>query len=317
MIFLLVFLLSSARQQVASAATTTVSTATATASATTNTVPGQAPTTPPHLQGQHFRITVLQEDGFLDILEDPSNPGHVASYSGYLIDMIHAIAQETRANFTFTLLPPSGYGSLCVPRLALPSSFNETTTGTTMSHDSMAYNATYRTQYNCGASDVNDWPLVTDVSTDMYLGMYYVTPTRQLLNQFTIPFLPPYSGTLAMFGTATEVPNFETLVQLQQAGLQPAACAPGGSALIDQVTKSFPGLQTKGIFGTETDILQAFADGTCEIYINDGPIASQFVLRRLQRGECIINGKVRIYICCSTICRTTLLLRGGRHTTRL
>jgi len=203
------------------------------------------------------------------------------SFSGYLIDMLKGISHENRANFTYTLVSPSGYGSLCVPRL------NNTNSSTNDEDD--AHDKVYRTQYNCGASDVNDLP-ITNYTTDMYLGMYYVTPERQLQNQFTIPFLPPFSGTLAMFGTATGIRNFEALVELQREGIQPAACAPGGTALIDFVQKSFPGLQVKGVFGGEDDILLAFQDGTCQVYITDGPIAAQFVLRRSRNNECEANG---------------------------
>ncbi|CAB9512977.1 Sensory/regulatory protein RpfC [Seminavis robusta] len=236
---------------------------------TLTSLPLAAAATPeaPHLNGTHFRITALEEHGFLDIAPDGK------SFSGYLIDMIDALSKPDRANFTFDLLPPSGYGSLCNPRLT--------------PLDAGAYNASFRTQYNCGATDVNDGPNTT-YATDMYLGMYYVTPSRQLINQFTIPFLPPYSGTLAMFGTATGIPNFEALVEQQQSGiLSPdVTCGPAGSALIESVVQSFPGLQIRGIYGGEEEIYQAFVDRSCQVYITDGPIAAQFVLRRSRRDQC-------------------------------
>jgi len=119
---------------------------------------------PPNLQGAHFKITAIEESGFLDIEE---NDDGSLSYSGYLIEMLRSIAQPERANFTYALLPPSGYGSLCEPRLDVDAD------------DENAYNAAYRTQYNCGASDTNDVPLMAEYSTDIYLGMYYVTPSRQ------------------------------------------------------------------------------------------------------------------------------------------
>jgi signal transduction histidine kinase/CheY-like chemotaxis protein len=233
---------------------------------------------PPQLNGTHFRITALEENGFLDITE--SNKGNI-SYSGYLIDMLYALSQPQRANFTFSLFPPSGYGSACVPPLNA-SNPKDTT---------RAYSAVYRTQYNCGASDVNDVSNNNTHSTDMYLGMYYVTPERQLRNRFSLPFVPPFSGTLVMFGTATGIPNFETLVKLQQEGIQPPACAPNGTALIDFVQTSFPGLQVRGIYGGEDDIVRNFQNGKCQVYITDGPIAAHFVLRRFQRNECMANGK--------------------------
>mmetsp|Transcript_23537 Transcript_23537/g.44765 ORF Transcript_23537/g.44765 Transcript_23537/m.44765 type:complete len:858 (-) Transcript_23537:181-2754(-) len=251
---------------------------------------GMLPTThaqtipPPQLDGQHFRITALQEHGFLDIYDDDVD-GSIR-YSGYLIDMLEALARPERGNFTYTLLPPSGYGSLCVPRLNASNVSDEQQP----QQDPLAYDAQFRTQYNCGASDVNDQPLQA-TTTDMYLGMYYVTPSRQVQNQFTLPFVPPFSGTLAMFGTATGIASFDALQELQALGVQPAACAPAGTALIDFLPAAYPGLNVKGLFGGEDEVLQAFRDGTCSVYITDGPIAAQFVLRRSRRDECIANGK--------------------------
>lgn len=243
---------------------------------------------PPQLHGAHFQITALQENGFLDIQDDGTSDAFTEfSYSGYLIDMIAAIAQPERANFTYTLKPPSGLGSQCVPRLS--SSDDTNNTGGRSVYHPQAYAKDYRTQYNCGTSDVNDVELLqTNYSSDMYLGMYYVTPSRQLDNQFTIPFLPPYSGTLAMFGTATGIPNFEALVEQQQSGLLDPSktCGPGGTALIESVVQSYPGLQIRGLFGGEDDIYQAFVDQSCQVYITDGPIAAQFVLRRSRLNQC-------------------------------
>ena len=123
---------------------------------------------PPHLDGAHFRITVLQEHAFLDVHEHIDDIGqHHLSYSGYLISLIESLSRYDRANFTYDLLPPSGFGSHCVPRLD-PNQ-----------EASSAYGKSYRTQYNCGASDTNDLPLMANYSTDMYLGMFYVTPLRQ------------------------------------------------------------------------------------------------------------------------------------------
>jgi ABC-type amino acid transport substrate-binding protein len=231
-------------------------------------LPSQPVVAPPQLNGQHFRITALQESGFLDI---NTHADGSLSYAGYLIDVLEGIASEGRANFTYDLVPPSGYGSLCSPRLQR----------TDPTQAANAYESLYHTQYNCGASDVTDVsPIVQNTTTsDMYLGMYYVTPARQLLNQFTIPFLPPASGTLQMFGYATGIPDFPALVKLQAQGLQPAACAPGGTALLRFVETAYPGLQVKGVFGGNDDIYQAFVDGTCQVYIVDGPVAAQFVLR--------------------------------------
>jgi hypothetical protein len=280
----------------------------------------QSSSPPPQLNGQHFKITVLQENGFLDIHD--YNRGHVldfdsnndddeshqqnthnqtqyhsnlkgVSYSGYLIEMIEAVAKPERANFTYTLLPPSGTGSKCVPRLTAEGN-----------NSSLLYSKEYRTQYKCGESDVNDlteYGTNASTLTDFYLGMYYISPSRQLLNQFTIPFNPPYSGTLQLFGTATHIPNISTLVERQHMSPEEqlsiigtegvpvtpsSTCGPAGTALLDSILQMYPGLSVRGIYGGEDDIYQHFYNGSCVVYITDGPIAKQFVLRRSLRHEC-------------------------------
>jgi len=236
----------------------------------------------PQLNGRHFRITALQENGFLDM--DDSDDGSV-HFSGYLIDMVEALSKPNRANFTYTLLPPSGYGSMCNPRLVADK---KTLTSSEIRQQGKEFDPSYRTQYNCGASNVNDGPN-TSYATDIYLGLYYVTPARQLVNQFTIPYLPPYSGTLAMFGTATGIDNFTDLVQQQQSGVVSpnATCGPAGTALLGSVIQSYPGLYIRGILGGEQDIYDSFVNRSCQVYITDGPIAAQFVLRRSRRDECV------------------------------
>jgi hypothetical protein len=306
----------------------------------------------PSLNGRHFKITVLEENGFLDILEDaddddddddhndPTTYHNIhrsyhdnlrrVRYQGYLIDMIHSLAEK--ANFTFTLLPPSGMGSACVPRIH--STTNDVNNNNSNPNASLSlYDKIYRTQYNCGASDVNDYTMflanhsdtltgtsttnsnnhnlttTTTTTTDMYLGMYYVSPARQLINHFTIPFLPPFSGTLAMFGTATHIVNFPSLVIQQQQQQQqnttheydsslPTAttvgvqvttnttCGPAGTALIHVVQEAYPGLTVRGIYvATPDELFQHFYNGSCTVYISDGPIAAQFVLLQSRKQQ--------------------------------
>jgi ABC-type amino acid transport substrate-binding protein len=264
-----------------------------------------AATTPilPQLNGQHFRITAVVEVGFLDIREDVSgadnnnttNNNNVTlttpklEFSGYLVDMLAAVSIPERANFTYELLPPSGYGTSCDPRL--------TSSAATLNVHIRPYNARYRTQYNCGANDANDDTVPGMATTDMYLGLFYVTPTRQLINQFTIPFLPPVSGTLTMFGTATNIANLTDLTRQQWAETQREACFPAGTAIGPFLKSAFPGIQIKGIVGGENEIFEAFRSGECEVYIVDYPVATQIVLRYHSQGRCVANGKVRTCVC--------------------
>jgi hypothetical protein len=115
---------------------------------------------------------------------------------------------------------------------------------------------------------------------------------NRLQNQFTIPFLPPYSGTLAMYGTAMGIPSFEALVEQQKSGLQAAACVPAGTAVVNFVQESFPGIQLEEVFvENESQLYEMFNDGTCEIYINDRPMAAHFVLEQRRQDSCLANGK--------------------------
>jgi hypothetical protein len=297
---------------------------------TTTTMATAMPIQLPQLNGQHFRITAVQETGFLDInaveedgtaAEDGNKTkrGTTFQFSGYLVDMLKLVSIPERANFTYELVPPSGYGSACSPRLTTLTTASNNDTNTTAATDSSStlnnniapYDARYWTQYNCGADDVND-DTIPNRRSDFYLGMFYVTPKRQLVNQFTIPFLPPTSGTLTMFGTATDLADFTDLARQQMAGTRTAACGPAGTALLSYVATAYPGLQVKGIFGGENEIYDAFASGECEVYIVDGPIAAQTVLRySKQPGRCHVHGKVRscttrrLFVRCYTHSHTT------------
>lgn len=233
---------------------------------------------PPQLDGMHFKVTAVQEVGFLDVTENTDI--NTLQFSGYLIDMFQAVSE--RANFTYELLSPSGYGEHCSPRLANAAISSI-----------QPYDARFRTQYKCGTDDVHDDTIPDHwqhEATDMYLGLFYVTPERQLQNQFTIPFVPPTSGTLTMVGTATHLAGFSELAKEQHIGTRQEACGPAGTALLSNVESM--GIQIKGILGGPDEIYAAFDSGECDIYIVDGPIARQMVLRFSQKDQCLANGKV-------------------------
>jgi hypothetical protein len=229
---------------------------------------------PPHLSGWHFRITVLEAGSFLEFNE--AEDGSFA-FGGYLINMIEAIAAKNRANFTFDLLTPSGLGSSCEPKLQ-------------GEQDDNVYSSIYHREYNCGTNDVND--IGGNFSTDMYLGMYYITPERQLRNDFTIPFVPPHTGTPSMYGTATGIRDIADLVEQQKQGKQPEAWIQGSTATLDYVQSIFPELKIKPFFGSQDELDREVDNGNCEISIIDFPVAAHQVFRRSQRGECLGNGKV-------------------------
>ena len=259
----------------------------------------------PDLLGEHFKITVVEEMNFLTVRDfdkqvDTTTPSsrihNNLVFGGYLIDMLESIARPDRANFTYELRTPSGYGTPCDPKLD-PFESNSTTA-------TQPYDAVYRTQYNCAAADVNDRPILNH-TTDIYLGMFYISPARQLVNQFTITFRPPSHGTLAMYGTAQRIKSFDELVAWQQGAGENArsspdgpeedstVCAPAGTALLTFVKEAFPGLRVRGLKGGQAEVDAAFHEGTCQIYIIDAPIVGSMVLDRSENNNCEFRGQVR------------------------
>ena len=237
---------------------------------------------PPRLSGQHFKITVVEQSGFVDFNRNSNSNNNGVTFSGYAIDIIKAIASPTRANFTYELVSSSGYGEMCSPRL-------EKTNGTSTSPD--AYSEVYWNQFGCGQADVNDLPR-SETSTDMYLSSYYVTPERQMANQFTIPYAPPYLGTQGMIGTATNIKNIDDFVKQQEEGKQEAACVKKGDAYIAFLKSAFHTIKLVEIdTGNGTPVYDAFncAEGQevcCDVLIIDSPDAKQWVNQFLMKNMC-------------------------------
>ena len=225
---------------------------------------------PPSLEGRLLRITVLLEGGFLDRrFNDNGQP----VYSGYIIDVVKALSQ--RANFTYELRTPSGKGSDCTPQI------------TGDHQDDRLYHADYTNQYNCGSNDVNELPASDGQATDLYAGMFYISPPRQLKNRFTMPFSPPTKGTLVMYGTAMELDRIDDLVVAQREGRQPPACVFGSTANVEFLQQAFPGIQIAEFFGADGDVYQSMLSGECPIHIVDYPIATQFVLHQFEKDQCL------------------------------
>ena len=214
----------------------------------------------PQLNGAHFRFTVVEDDGWVNIDEDDNGN---FQFSGYCVDIIRAIA--SRANFTFELFPPSGFGSLCNhPNDELPTE---------------PYLPAYRGQFLCGQSDVQD-PIENLYTTDFYQSMFYVTPTRQLSNRFTLPFLPPTLGGMQIFGTAIRIDDIFDVIEQQQQGKQGAVCLKDNTAAAVWMKKSFPDLVTRDVnFGETTtrELHGLMQDGTCEMLMDAYPVATRII----------------------------------------
>ena len=243
----------------------------------------EAPTTPetaePSLSGQHFRITVVEQAGYVDIEEEFDG---TLSFSGYLIDILNELSREDRGNFTYTLLTPSGFGSGCNPRLEYD--MNSTTA---LEDHPEAFHPRYRAQYKCAEADVNDRPLSL-YSTDFYWGVFYITTARLQSNKFTVPFSPPTDGTLAMMGTATYINSMEDL--LENHYLTKTICAFAETAYIETLRMSFPRVEFTGLMNSADSVYDALNTGKCDVLIGTKNEVAHLVKRFSEDGKCRANG---------------------------
>jgi len=152
------------------------------------------------------------------------------------------------------------------------------------------YSNTYRDQYNCGQNDVNEIRENDLYKTDMYWSLYLITPPRQLLNQFTIPYVPPVSGAITMYGTAVKIKDFEDFIAKQKEGLQGPACSFESTALSKYLRVAFPGIKLIDVQNNNVALYQALRDGICDVIINTYVYAEDFISERYDLGECIVNG---------------------------
>ena len=210
-------------------------------------------------------------------------------YYGYVVDILEELAR--RADFTYELVPPSGYGSLCKPRLSLIEEQEPFANGTLASKrrpNPNAYMFSYASHFLCGESDVNDLPL-SHYSTDMYMGIYYITPDRLARNKFTLPYAPPGNqATLGMLGTATHVTSLPDLAHSGNPHHY-KVCANGDSAYIKTIETSFPQLNVEGIQPGEN--LERLEDGTCDIFVGPYPVLKQLIFQFYSDGTCTAQGK--------------------------
>lgn len=238
----------------------------------------------PSLSGRHFKVTVVQQTGYVDIEED--NDGSL-SFSGYLIDVLGELAKEDRGNFTYDLRTPSGFGIGCSPRLTWN---NETAAAMELGkYEAVgAYGVEYRSQFICGESDVNDVDTDGGILTDFYWGTYFITPERLMKNKFTIPYTPPVRASITMMGAVTHVRDIHDLANNYASTY--AVCAHDGAAYMASIATAFPQLNIKGISFAEEGVHQALTDGTCDIIFASYPDATLFVRSFSLNEKCLVNG---------------------------
>jgi ABC-type amino acid transport substrate-binding protein len=238
---------------------------------------------PPQLNGAHFKVTAIAQPGFVEYHE--ADDDGTIYHTGYMVDVLNRIAAPERGNFTYDIVSPSGYGSLCYNtpeerRAALANS------------NFVPYAKELRVGYACGQSDVTDLP-PTNYTTDLYLGLYYINPERLLLNHFTQAIDPPQTGVLTMYGTATHVKDLDDLLAQQEAGRIGPVCIQENTAYSKFLGLNFPTLQVLEFNGADEIQFQALVDGKCTVLINSNPVATHFILTRFSKNQCQVDGKVR------------------------
>lgn len=230
----------------------------------------------PRLDGRKLVFTVAVETSFLDVTMGANGS---LSYSGYLMDMMQAMARPDRANFEFELRPPSGLGPDCITKEGLDHEMN---------HD--LYGKAYWRQYNCATNDVE--LSNSTYQTDGYLGLFYASLHRIQKFQLTIPYNPPYKGTPAMFGTITGLPTIEAVAERQKTDESLHMCVPGSTATLDLVRDVYPDLRITEFYGNEDELYGKLIDGQCTIFLFDAPIGNYMVRRFSEQGRCQVNGEV-------------------------
>ena len=236
---------------------------------------------PTSLNGESFKITLVEADGFVNSEEADGE------FSGYIIDMIESVAKK--AGFEYDLLLPSGYGDNCPSVLDANYTPEEGSNSTTAAVD--PYNAVYASSYLCGQNDViGPGDIPEESQTDMYWSMYYVTTSRQLAGKFSVAFKPPTQG-LTMYGTQTGVGSFEDLITQQKDDKVGAACIGGNTAYAAWLANALPDLQTIEIENTEAAADEALESGKCTVIINAEHAALKFVNAHFLKGKCKIDGK--------------------------
>ena len=247
---------------------------------------------PPTLNGSHFRFTVVQTDeGWVNIEEiddydDSAGFSGRYNITGYCIDIIREVANL--ANFSYELLPPSGFGSLC--------KHNED--GSKDEGDQVAieaYGKQYRGQYLCAQSDVQEDYTEKNRSqhnTDLFQSLFYITPERLLLNRFSVPFVPPTVGNFQLYGIAIRVRDIQDYIRQQKDGLVGKVCLHDNTADTLFALKTFPDLEYELVYDgfAPAQVHAALESSKCDTFFGAYPQATQNIMLMSRRGLCKARG---------------------------
>jgi len=208
---------------------------------------------PPQLYGMHLRITVVEEPGLLEIAK---NEGKL-HFNGPLVDWMDSISLH--ANFSYTLLPPSGRGSTCQPRVL--GGRNDFVTGSD-------YPILYRRQGPCGAADAMDEPRMS-YSTDVYFG-----------------------SAVSAKSTWTELPVTSVLVGMNLASWEDIVaadapvCAQAGTTMEEYLTQTHPNLHVVQVQDNDSSLMDALRLKRCTVAVLDRQYARDFLQHRVDQGDC-------------------------------
>jgi hypothetical protein len=152
-----------------------------------------------------------------------------------------------------------------------------------------------RAQFNCATNDV-ELDSNNTYKTDGFLGTFYASMDRLRRFQMTMPFNPPYQGTPAMFGSVTDLPTIEAVVERQKQDAHLHVCIPGSTATLDMVRNMYPALRITEFIGNAEETLAALDEGICSILLIDAPAGQNMIRFMSEIGKCLVRGKVHAIV---------------------
>uniref|UniRef100_A0A7S2IDS5 Solute-binding protein family 3/N-terminal domain-containing protein n=1 Tax=Haptolina brevifila TaxID=156173 RepID=A0A7S2IDS5_9EUKA len=161
-------------------------------------------------------------------------------WTGYFPDLLQWIGRQS--GMTYTLTAPSGAGSSC------------------------ASGADNTGNYGCGQQDV------TELGTsDIYVGLYYVTAQRLQAGLMSRTFTGDAGLAVAQKGGATD--TLDSYQAKQAAGTVGRLCTLTGAAFTDWVSREYPAIDQVAVAYSE--YVTSIRSGACDAFVVDRPIALQ------------------------------------------
>jgi hypothetical protein len=193
-----------------------------------------------NLTGTHLNIVTVNQPGFTNMYDSSGTLLPSTQWTGYFPDLLQWIGRQS--GMTYTLTAPSGAGSSC------------------------ASGADNSGNYGCGQQDV------TELGTsDMYVGLYYVTAQRLQAGLMSRTYTGDAGIAVAQKGGATD--TLDSYQAKQAAGTVGKLCTLTGAAFTDWVSREYPAIDQVAVAYSE--YVTSIRSGACDAFVVDRPIALQ------------------------------------------